>query len=70
MIGEFNVYGVFIPSLMAWTLIALGVTMALRAGLRFAGLYRWVWHPALFDLALFVIVLGGVIALTLSWTLP
>ena len=68
MIGEFNLYGVFVPSLMVWIGIAVGVTALLRVGLRRAGLYRLVWHPALFDLALFVIVLGGVITLAPSWT--
>jgi len=67
MIGEFNVYGVFVPSLLVWTAIAVALTAVLRIGLRFIGAYRAVWHPALFDLALFVIVLGGVITLAASW---
>jgi len=70
MTGEFNLYGVFIPSLMVWTAIAVALTALMRAGLRLAGVYRLVWHPALFDLALFVIVLGGVITLASSWTVP
>ena len=67
MIGELNIYGVFVPSLMVWAALAVGLTAVTRAGLRSAGLYRLVWHPALFDLALFVIVLGGVLSLALSW---
>lgn len=70
MIGEFNLYGVFVPSLMVWTAIAVALTALMRAGLRLAGVYRLVWHPALFDVALFVIVLGGVITLVSSWTVP
>lgn len=69
MIGELNVYGVLVPSLMVWTAIAVAVTAVLRAGLRWVGLYRLVWHPALFDLALFVVILGGVITLTLPWAI-
>ena len=68
MIGELNIYGVLVPSLMVWTALAVAATAVTRAGLRWAGLYRLVWHPALFDLALFVIILGGVITLTFSWT--
>jgi hypothetical protein len=68
MIGELSLYGVLVPSLMVWTAIAVALTAVLRAALRLAGLYRLVWHPALFDLALFVIVLGGVVTLASSWT--
>jgi protein AaeX len=67
MIGEFNLYGVFVPSLMLWAAAAVVLTALLRAGLRRAGAYRLVWHPALFDLAVFVIVLGCVITLAATW---
>jgi hypothetical protein len=70
MIGEFNLYGVFIPSLMAWSVVAAALTALIRGVLRLAGAYRLIWHPALFDLALFVIVLGGVITLAPSWMPP
>ena len=68
MIGELNLYGVFVPSLMVWTAVAVAVTALMRFGLRLTGVYRLIWHPALFDLSLFVIVLGCVITLALSWT--
>jgi len=70
MTGEFNFYGVFVPSLLVWTLIAVVLTALMRAGLRLVGFYRLIWHPALFDLALFVILLGGVVTLAFSWTMP
>ncbi len=63
MIGEINLYGVLLPPLLAW----LGVALVLAAGLRLVlartGLYRFVWHRPLFDLAVLVILLGGVAAL-------
>ncbi|HWX48095.1 MAG TPA: DUF1656 domain-containing protein [Roseomonas sp.] len=62
MIAELDLYGVFLPALLAWALLALPVTMLLRWPLRAIGLYRWIWHPALFDFALFVLVLGGITA--------
>ena len=50
--------------LLSWLLVlgvvTLGVAWALRRLLARAGLYRLVWHPALFDLALFVVLLYGV----------
>ena len=64
MIGELNLYGVFVPALLACSLLALLATIGVRAVLRRVGFYRFVWHPALFDIAMFVIVLGIVVALT------
>ena len=62
MIAEIDLHGVFIPALLAWALIALPVTGILKLILDRIGAYRVVWHRPLFDLALFVIVLGGVTA--------
>ena len=41
-----------------------GLTALVCAMLERAGVYRAVWHRALFDLALFVCLLGGVIYLS------
>ncbi|HUB16826.1 MAG TPA: DUF1656 domain-containing protein [Acetobacteraceae bacterium] len=62
MIGELNVYGVFVPSLLVCVAAALPLTAGLRRLLRWFGFYRLVWHRPLFDLALLVIVVGGVVA--------
>jgi protein-S-isoprenylcysteine O-methyltransferase Ste14 len=32
------------------------------------GFYRLVWHPALFDFSLFVIVLGALAYYTRNWS--
>lgn len=64
MIAELDLHGVFIPALLAWALIALPIAALLRRGLERLGAYRHVWHRPVFDLALFVIVLGGVTALS------
>jgi len=63
MTGEIDVYGVFIPPLLLWVVAALPLTAALRRVLRRYGLYRFVWHRPLFDLALLIIVLGFVVAI-------
>ncbi len=60
MIGDLGVGGVFVPSLLVWLLVALALNAALRRLLSAAGFYRLVWHRALFDTALFVILLAGV----------
>jgi hypothetical protein len=62
MIHEIDIYGVFLPDLLIWFVIAFLVSVPVRRLLGFVGFYRLVWHRALFDTALFVILLGGVIA--------
>ena len=63
MIAELDIYGVFIPSLLAWALIALLITALIKRALEWCGAYRLIWRQPLFDLALFLIVTGGVTAL-------
>jgi len=56
--------GVLLPGLLIAALAALALTLALRRLLSRVGFYRLVWHPTLFTLALFVLILGGIVALT------
>ena len=65
MIGEVDLFGVLVSSVVVTALIALVATTVVRRLLSWAGFYRFVWHPALCDTALFVIVWAGVIALAL-----
>lgn len=67
MIGEYNLDGVFFSSVLVSALIALAAAFVLRRLLAWAGAYRFVWHPALFDTALFVILWAAVIAAPLSF---
>jgi len=66
MIHEIDIYGVLITPMLAWAGIALLFTGVLRTAMGYFGLYRFIWHKPLFDLALFVIVLGCVVA-TREW---
>lgn len=59
MIGELSFYGLYMPWLMPLALAALGVLWGLRRLLAATGLYRHIWHPALFDIALYVLMLYG-----------
>ncbi len=61
MIGEISLFGVYIPSLLIWGLIALALHFVLRRAFAALGFYRLVWHRALFDLALFTILLAGIV---------
>ena len=55
---------VLLPGVLIAALAALALTLALRRLLSRVGFYRLVWHPTLFTLALFVLILGGIVALT------
>jgi hypothetical protein len=70
MIGEFNVYGVFVPALLVWGLVALPLAMVLRVVLARIGFYRLVWHRPLVDLSLLVIILAVVAAVLPKWIAP
>ncbi|SEQ43360.1 Protein of unknown function [Faunimonas pinastri] len=70
MIAELDIYGVFIPPLLLFALIAYFLTVPVRWGLSRIGFYRLVWHRPLFDLAMFVILLGIVVLLSGSTTHP
>jgi hypothetical protein len=57
-------YGVYLPWLLPLAGGALMCSWAVRRLLAFAGVYRWVWHPALFDLALYILLLYALARLT------
>ncbi|MEW6641537.1 MAG: DUF1656 domain-containing protein [Pseudomonadota bacterium] len=65
MIKEINLDGVFLPPLVGYL---LGTTVAwyvARMLLDRLGVYRFVWHPPLFNTALYVILLGAFVTTTL-----
>jgi hypothetical protein len=64
MTAELNIYGVFVPALFLWMLVALGILLVLRRALVQGGGYALVWHRPLFDIALYVIILGLVVYLS------
>ena len=61
---ELDFYGIIMPGLLACLFVTYLLCALLRRGLARSGFYRIVWHPALFDLAIFVVVLGGVVSLS------
>jgi hypothetical protein len=67
MIGEFDIYGVFVPALLVWALVALSLTGVLRTVLARVGFYRLVWHRPLVNLSLLVIILTIVTNVLSYW---
>ncbi len=70
MIGEIDLSGVLVAPLLLWMLLAWLITAALCRVLAWTGFYRLVWHSALFNLALYVVLLGGMVALVCSGIAP
>ena len=58
MHGEFSLHGVFMPTLLGLMLLAVVPQNGVRVLLIKIGAYRHLWHPPLFNLALYVLVLG------------
>jgi len=62
VIGEFDIYGVYLPTFAIFAAIAFLLQVMIKRLLNAYGFYRLVWHPALFDLAIYVILIGVVTA--------
>jgi hypothetical protein len=58
---DLSLSGVFTPALLLAAVIAYALNGLLRRALGHAGVYRYVWHRPLFNLALYVILLGLVV---------
>ena len=69
MIGEFDIYGVYFPAIAVFAAIAFVLQLAIKRFLEAYGIYRFVWHRALFDLAIYVNLLAVVTAAA-AITLP
>ncbi|MBV8474620.1 MAG: DUF1656 domain-containing protein [Hyphomicrobiales bacterium] len=64
MTNDINLYGVYLPALFAWALVAFAISVPVRLVLAWSGFYRFVFNPPLFDVALYVVLLGIVVLLT------
>jgi hypothetical protein len=61
--GEIDLYGVYVPPVLAALGLALVAAALLRRWMMRFNLYRFVWHQALFDAALLLILVGAFTAL-------
>jgi len=65
MIKEIDLAGVYLSPMLGYLVVALLITGVLRFVLARVGAYRWIWHPALFDLSLLLIIMTTLVALTM-----
>jgi hypothetical protein len=54
-------FGFYLPPLVLWFVVALVPFILLRWGLDRIGAYTFIWHRPLFDAALYVVILGGLV---------
>ncbi|EGV30594.1 protein of unknown function DUF1656 [Thiorhodococcus drewsii AZ1] len=67
MIGEVDFFGVFLRSELVTSGVALVLTFGVNRLLIRLGVYRYFWHQALAEVALFVIVWALVVKLSSLW---
>lgn len=56
MIEELHVFGVYMPAALVWAVLAVALTFLLRGLLLRLPLHRILWHPALLEMALFLLI--------------
>ena len=59
--SEINLFGVYIAPISVMVVVAWLLTIVLRRAIARFGLLNHVWHPALFVLSVFVMILSGII---------
>jgi protein AaeX len=58
---ELNVFGVLISPFVALMVVAFAISMVLRWVAVELGWVRGIWHPALFEFSVFIIVLTATV---------
>jgi protein AaeX len=56
---EINLFGVYVAPISVVMVVAWLVTVALRRVADRCGLMQYIWHPALFVFAVYIIVLSS-----------
>ena len=58
---ELDLFGVIIPSLLLWSVVAYVLARIVSRLMGRTGLYRQIWHPALFDFAIYVCIVTSLV---------
>ena len=58
---EVDLFGVYVAPIVPMMIAALLITVALRRLALAVGLFRWIWHPALFEVSVYLIVLSAIV---------
>ena len=63
---EINFFGVFLSPFLLWGVIAFFILSVLKRLIARLGGYHHIWHRALFDLSLYIIILTFLVFLIRS----
>jgi hypothetical protein len=58
---QLDLFGVIVPSLLLWAVVAYVLARIASSLIARAGLYRQLWHGALFDFALYVCLFASLV---------
>jgi hypothetical protein len=58
MNSELNIAGIYMAPIVLYAIVALPIFLVLRMILARVGFWRLVWHPALFETALYLSILS------------
>jgi hypothetical protein len=62
-LSEVNLFGVYVAPISVMMVVAWLATIILRRALARFDLMRYVWHPALFVFAVYMILLSSIVLL-------
>lgn len=65
IVKEINLGGIFVSPMMGYLFFTACIWLVLKFVLKKIGFYALVWHPPLFNLSLFVIILSAAVVTTL-----
>lgn len=54
---EISLFGIFVPSILACSVLSYVAMVAVTRLLRAIGAYQYIWHRSLFNLSMFVCIL-------------
>ena len=58
---QLDLFGVLVPSLLLWSAVAYFLARRVSKVMGRIGLYRHIWHPALFDFAAYVCIVTSLV---------
>jgi hypothetical protein len=58
---DINLFGVYVAPIALMMVAAWLIVVGLQRAVAPCGLLRWVWHPALFVFAVYMIVLSSIV---------
>ncbi|MBO0661024.1 DUF1656 domain-containing protein [Jiella sp. MQZ9-1] len=59
MTGDLPIFGIFVPKALLLALTSYGALLLCKKVLARLGVYHAVWHPALFDLSIYILIFSG-----------